>query len=60
MILSNYADYAIILMWINCVTRWKTSLILHKMGGGADENVYISGFNSVCNFFNHTACLLRQ
>ena len=33
---------------------------LHKRGGGADEDVYIPGFNPVCNVFNHTACLYRQ
>ena len=30
-----------------------------QKGVGADEIVYISRFNLVCDFFNHTACLHR-
>ena len=32
---------------------------LKKKGGGADGNVFVSGFNSVCDVFNYTACLHR-
>ena len=32
---------------------------LCKRGGGADGNVFISGLDSVCSIFNHTACLHR-
>ena len=32
---------------------------LAKEGGGADGNVFISGFDPVCDVFNYTACLHR-
>ena len=32
---------------------------LQEKGGGADGNVFISGFNLVCDIFNYTACLHR-
>ncbi len=32
---------------------------LQKKGGGADENVFVSGFDPVCDVFNYTACLHR-
>ncbi len=32
---------------------------LQKKGGGADENVFVSGFAPVCDVFNYTACLHR-
>ena len=32
---------------------------LKGKGGGVDGDVYLSGFNSVCNIFNYTACLHR-
>ena len=30
-----------------------------KRGGGAYGNVFVSGFDSVCDIFNYTACLHR-
>lgn len=32
---------------------------LQKKGGGVDGNVFVSGFDSVCDIFNYTACLHR-
>ncbi len=32
---------------------------LKKRGGGAYGNVFVSGFDSVCDIFNYTACLHR-
>lgn len=32
---------------------------LKEKGGGADGNVFVSGFDSVCDVFNYTACLHR-
>lgn len=32
---------------------------LHKRGGGVHGDIYISGYNLVCNILNHTACLHR-
>ena len=32
---------------------------LQKRGGGAYGNVFVSGFDSVCDIFNYTACLHR-
>lgn len=57
-----------------CVGMWFMIILLHekepcykvvasqnlqKKGGGVDGNVFISGFNLVCDVFNYTACLHR-
>lgn len=43
--------------WSNRVQGGSLPYLQHKRGGGADGDVFISGFNSVCNIFNYTACL---